>query len=436
MKIIVIGTGYVGLVAGTCFAELGFLVKCLDQDSAKIDLLRSGRVHIYEPGLEELVKKNINNERLQFATDKSILKDSDLILIAVGTPAQQDGSANLSYLYQALDDIIKEVPQGKPIMVKSTVPVGTAKNIADYLLKKAPGKTFDIISNPEFLREGSAVHDFMRPERVVIGANKRGQKIAEELYNPLAKRGIPVLYMDNQTAELAKYTANCYLAMRIAFLNEIADIAEAAEADIEKIAECIGMDSRIGRKYLRAGPGFGGSCFPKDTAALSYMAHYYNQPSQILKATIQANQTRKEKMVNRVVSELGEGNLSQKKCAILGVTFKADTDDIRDSLSIDIINALLKLGVAVSIYDPRGTESIKRMFGDTLMYSKNPYEAAEGADISVIITEWDEFSTIDMNLLSARMKNGVLLDFRNMFSLDEMKKNSIKYISIGRPIVN
>jgi len=435
MRIVVIGTGYVGLVAGTCFSELGLQVQCLDQDPDKINLLNSGKIHIYEPGLEELVAKNIRSNRLSFTLDKSILSGADLILIAVGTPAKEDGSANLTYLNQVVQDIAHHCPQGKPVMIKSTVPVGTAKNVAKQLKDLRPDACYEIISNPEFLREGSAVQDFMRPERVVIGCNETIQGVVKKMYTPLTNRGIPLLFTDNQTAELIKYTSNCYLAMRIAFLNEIADIAEVVDANIDQIADGIGMDSRIGRKYLSAGPGFGGSCFPKDTAALSHIAHTHGKPSKILDATIEANNHRKISMINKITSAL-DGKLDNKKCAILGLTFKADTDDVRDGPSLDIIPALLAKGITISSYDPRGMDEARKIFGDKITYHNNPYEATDSADVAVILTEWAEFSAIDLMQMTGSMKSPVIVDLRNMFTIDKMANLGINYISIGRPRVS
>lgn len=435
MRIVVIGTGYVGLVAGTCFAELGLQVQCLDQDKDKINLLNSGKIHIYEPGLEELVAKNLRSNRLSFSLDKKILADADLILIAVGTPAQPDGSANLTYLNQVVHDIAEHRPHGASVMIKSTVPVGTAKDVAKQFKSLCPKAVFEVISNPEFLREGSAVQDFMHPERIVIGCSEAARDVVNRMYYPLTNRSIPLLFTDNQTAELIKYTSNCYLAMRIAFLNEMADIAESVGANIEEVADGIGMDSRIGRKYLSAGPGFGGSCFPKDTAALSHIAHCYGKPSAILDATIKTNTARKSSMIDKIISALNN-SADNKKCAILGLTFKADTDDVRDGPSLDIIPALLKKGVSIASYDPRGMDEAKKIFGNTISYHTSPYEAADNADVLVILTEWAEFSAIDLTTIAKSMKNPVIVDLRNMFSLDKMADFKIKYISIGRPTIN
>jgi UDPglucose 6-dehydrogenase len=435
MNIVVVGTGYVGLVAGTCLAELGLKVQCLDNNQEKINSLNAGRIHIYEPGLEELMLKNVRSNRLSFSVDKNILAHADLILVAVGTPAGLDGRANLDHLFQVVEDIAIYCHTSVPIMIKSTVPVGTAQKVAARFNDLKPGNHLDIISNPEFLREGCAVNDFMRPERIIIGGTLSSHAIVKTLYAPLINRGIPILFTDNQTAELIKYTANCYLAMRIAFLNEIADIAEATCANIEHVADGIGMDSRIGRKYLSAGPGYGGSCFPKDTTALLHVAHDYGRPSKILAATIESNNERKFNMVTKITEAL-EGTVKDKKCAILGLTFKADTDDVRDGPALDIIPGLLDKGAIISSYDPRGIEEARKIFSDSITYHNTPYEAAQGADVVVILTEWDEFTVIDLNMLANQMRKRVIVDLRNMFKPNELIGLNIKYISIGRPIIH
>lgn len=435
MQITVVGTGYVGLVAGACFAELGLYVKCLDHDHNKIKLLNSGKIHIYEPGLEEIVAKNIKSNRLTFSTDKGCLVNADLVLIAVGTPAQEDGNANLTYLHQVVEDIAAFCPQGKPVMIKSTVPVGTAKIVSERFKNLNPNAFFEVISNPEFLREGSATEDFMDPERIIIGGSDKGHLIAKKIYASLIERNVPMLFTDNQTAELIKYTANCYLAMRLAFLNEVADVAEAVGADINHVADGIGMDSRIGRKYLNAGPGYGGSCFPKDTTALSHIAHNCGAPSKILDATIEANNGRKKLMVSKIFNALNEVDAAKKRCAIWGLTFKAGTDDVRDGPSLYIIPPLVDAGIEIVVYDPRGMDEAKKIFDDKIVYASSLYEAADGADLIVILTEWDEFYNLDMSLLSKSMNNPVILDLRNIFSLEEMIGKGVKYISIGRPTV-
>jgi UDPglucose 6-dehydrogenase len=429
MKITVVGTGYVGLVAGACLAEFGLNICCLDKDAGKIALLNSGKIHIHEPGLQELVQHNLSAGRLKFSTDSSNLDWADVLIIAVGTPQSDDGSADLSFLNGAISDIATHAKTDKTIMIKSTVPLGTAKMVSDKLKLLAPMLNFDIISNPEFLREGSAVRDFLEPDRVVIGYNtSKAKEVAANIYKPLSSKGIPITYTKNTTAELIKYAANSYLAMRIAFINEIADICEEVDADIEEVADGIGQDKRIGRHYLRAGPGYGGSCFPKDTLALNYAAEKIGTPSKLVQATILSNELRKEKMADKILNNLKSGNT----VAIMGLTFKADTDDLRDSPSIPIIKTLIEKGCKIIAYDPCIKILCEPFIHENITLATSIEEAVEKADIVAFVTEWNEFQLLDPKIFINNMKNPLVVDYRNIFDPFIMKNLGVKYISVGR----
>ena len=432
MNITIIGTGYVGLVTGACFAELGINVCCLDNDIQKISNLENGILPIYEPGLKDLVIKNYNNGSLTFSTDKSNLDASDILMIAVGTPESENGSASMRYVHAVVDDICSNVSSNKIVIVKSTVPVGTAKELQQLFIKKAPNISFDIVSNPEFLREGYAVHDAMSPDRVVIGTNNSTSKKAlEELYRPFEKKNVPIVFTDNQTAELIKYTANCYLAMRIGFINEIADLCESVGANVTDVAKGVGLDNRIGLHYLQPGPGFGGSCFPKDTKALTYIARQYNANSKIIETVIDSNDKRKKGIACRVLQNIPK--VKDPVVAVLGLAFKANTDDMRDSASIDIINTLLDNNVSIQAYDPEAHEEAYKIFGDRLKYSKDSYEACVNAHLVVIVTEWPEFVSLDLKLLAIKMTSPNLVDLRLLYSQDEVKEAGfVNYDMIGK----
>ncbi len=436
MKVTVIGTGYVGLVAGTCFSNFGIEVNCIDNDINKISALKEGKIPIYEPGLEELVVKNCKDGHLSFSTDKSLLDKADVLVIAVGTPSGEDGNANLTYLDSVLEDIAKYASKDKFIMIKSTVPVGTAKRVKAALESKRKDLKFNIISNPEFLREGSAVNDFLNPDRIVIGTmNEESKEIARKLYGPLLIHGAYIEFTDNSTAEIIKYAANGFLAMKVAFINEISDIAEKFGGNIEDIARGIGSDKRIGKHFLKPGPGYGGSCFPKDTLALAKIANDAGSPSLIINAVIESNNNRKQEMADKIINAL-EGGVKDKHIAVLGLTFKAETNDMRDSASIDIINKLINCGAIIKAYDPKGMEEAKMVFGNNVIeYCKDPYHTAAGADVLCIITEWPEFTTLNLDTIKSLMKTPTIVDFRNIYSLSEMKTLGYNYISLGRSIV-
>lgn len=431
IKITIIGSGYVGLVAGACFANLGFKVCCLDNNEKKIQSLKKGVIDIYEPGLAELVKNNIENNHISFSTNKNELNSSEIIIIAVGTPQNSDGNADLSYLDSVIDDIINIATQDKYIIIKSTVPVGTANKISRVLKKRKPDINFEVISNPEFLREGSAVRDFMEPDRIILGCTSEiAKKIMLKIYTPFAQKDIPLIFTKNSTAELIKYASNCYLAMRIAFINEIADIAEMIDANIEEVSVGMGYDKRIGRHYLHAGPGFGGSCFPKDTTALSNIARSIGAPSKLINAVIQSNNERKSKIAQKILNIIHPPH--GKTIAILGLTFKPDTDDIRESPSLNIIFKLIEVGAVIKAYDPSNPQEIKNIFKDQVTYADSTDEAIEGADALVIVTEWAEFKLLQLQQLKSQLKQPIIIDLRNIFNPAEAQNLGITYISIGR----
>ena len=430
MNITIIGSGYVGLVAGASFASYGFDVCCYDNDPDKINLLKSGKIHIHEPGLEEQVKKGLLNH-LTFSNDISSLDAGNILIIAVGTPEGEDGSADLVHIDAVVRDIAHVVTKNKYIIIKSTVPVGTAERVKKKLAELRPELQFEIISNPEFLREGSALRDFNEPDRVVIGcASREAKQVAKTLYKPLISKDVPIFFTTNITAEIIKYAANSYLAMRIAFINEMADICEKVDADIEEVAQGIGYDKRIGRHYLHAGPGFGGSCFPKDTKALAKIATDYGAKSNIIDAVISSNRKRKESMAVKILNALG--NPKSKTIAVLGLTFKADTDDMRDSPSLVIIPKLLEAGVKVQAYDPSNPEVAKKIFASSITFMHSVTEVLKNVDAMVIITEWPEFKLLDFNEVKKLMKAPLIIDLRNLFNIQEVRDLGIRYISVGR----
>jgi len=430
LKIAVIGTGYVGLVAGVCFAALGHDVICLDKDKSKIHNLKKGIIPIHEPDLPELLQKCVNKGNLSFSTDYSDMNACEVVIIAVGTPATKSGAANLKYLNEVVEKIATISTENKVVVIKSTVPVGTAGQVKSQFTKIRPDLKFELISNPEFLREGSAVFDFMKPDRVVIGCEKGAKKYAEELYRPLTAKNIPIIYVSNTTAELIKYSANCYLAMRIAFINEMADLAEKAGADIDEIAKGMGHDKRIGLHYLKAGPGYGGSCFPKDTQALVRYAKDQKANSKIIEAVIKSNKERKEKMAAKVINAAKE--VKGKTIAVLGLAFKADTDDLRDSASIVLVNKLTKAGYEVKAYDPSKPYKEARKLMKGLEFANSANEAIKDADVICIATEWSEFKNIDLAKAKKIVKHKVIIDLRNVISKEYAVDSGFKYISVGR----
>jgi UDPglucose 6-dehydrogenase len=432
MRVVMIGTGYVGLVSGACFADFGHIVTCIDKDAAKIAGLKAGVMPIYEPGLEGLVKRNVEAGRLFFATaDKAALAAADAVFIAVGTPSRRgDGHADLSYVHAAAEEIARDVAGFTVVVTKSTVPVGTGDEIDAILRRAAPEADIAVVSNPEFLREGAAIDDFKRPDRVVVGLeDDRARPVMTELYRPLFLNETPILFTDRRTAELTKYAANAFLALKITYINEIADLCEKVGADVQQVARGIGLDNRIGRKFLNAGPGYGGSCFPKDTLALVRTAQDAGAPLRLIETTAQVNAARKKSMAGRVVEALG-GAAAGKVVAVLGLTFKPNTDDMRDAPSLDIVPALTALGATVQAYDPEGHEA--RTLFPRAVFKDGPYEAAEGADALVIITEWDQFRALDLDRVRNVMRTPVVIDLRNIYRPDEMRRRGFAYMSIGR----
>jgi UDPglucose 6-dehydrogenase len=429
MKITIIGTGYVGLVAGVGFADFGIEVVCLDKNEEKIRLLNDRVIPIHEPGLQEAVNKYIGNN-LFFSSNKKDLNSSNVIIIAVGTPSKADGSADLSYLESAIADICEHATSNKTIIIKSTVPIGTAAMIRKKVSDIRPDLSFDIISNPEFLREGSAVYDFLNPDRIVIGViGEEAKETSERLYGTLKNKGVPILFTDNNTAEIIKYAANCFLATRVAFINEIADICEKVGANIEEVSSGMGYDKRIGRHYLNAGPGFGGSCFPKDTMALNYTSKAINAHSKIIDAVIKSNDIRKRQIAKKISGSLQKENC--KTVAILGVTFKADTDDLRDSAALVIVPYLINRGFEIKVYDP-SLYLNNEFFSDTIVYSDSLEQALDQSDAAVIITEWSEFRSMNLPLVKKHLRKHVIYDLRNLFVPEKMREMGFKYYSIGR----
>lgn len=436
MKIAVVGTGYVGLVTGTCFAETGNTVTCIDIDKEKVDKLKSGRITIYEPGLEQLFERNIKQGRLLFTTSLSDgIKGADVIFLALPTPPGEDGSADLKYILAVADELGPLLEEYTVIVDKSTVPVGTADKVRDRIAKKAKVE-FDVVSNPEFLREGVAVEDFMKPERVVIGTRSpRARKIMETLYSPFVRQGNPLVFMDERSAELTKYAANSFLATKISFMNEVANLCELLGADVDAVRKGIGTDSRIGKRFLFPGIGYGGSCFPKDVQALAKSAEDTKYDFKILRAVMDVNKFQKTKLIDRI-KEYFSGNLKGKQIAVWGLAFKPHTDDIREAPSLYNIEALLKEGAVVRAHDPEAMDNVRKIFGDKIQYFENPYEAAEGADAIFIATEWPEFRTPDFEKLSKVVKSKVIFDGRNVYELSVMKEYGFVYYSIGREVVN
>lgn len=437
MKIAVIGTGYVGLVSGTCFAELGHFVTCIDRDKAKIASLLKGIIPIYEPDLDNLVAENVRCKRLQFTTElKAPLKEADAVFLAVGTPTNpKDGSADLRYIFDAAEQIAPLMKSDAVVVTKSTVPVGTAQRLQAAIQKKRGKKDIHIASNPEFLREGCAVNDFMQPDRIIIGTTTaKAEEVLRKLYLPLTGRGVPLIATDTQTSELTKYAANAFLATKIAFINEMADLCERNNADVETLAVGMGLDPRIGRTFLKTGPGFGGSCFPKDTLALHYTAKQSKVGNLIVPAVIRSNEQRKANMAEYIIRSLG-GSVKGKTLAILGLTFKANTDDMRDSASLVIVPALLKAGAKLQLFDPQGMEQAKLTISKhkNITWGASAEQALAKADAAVILTEWNIFSTLDWQKAKAKMAQPVIVDLRNLFAPEQMAAQGFSYFSVGRP---
>lgn len=434
MKITMIGAGYVGLVSGTCFADFGHSVVCVDLDQRKIDALLSGIMPIYEPGLAELVASNVAGGRLSFTTDlKAGVAGADAVFIAVGTPSRRgDGHADLTYVYQATRDIAAAITGPLVVVTKSTVPVGTGDEVERILREVAPGAEVAVVSNPEFLREGAAISDFKRPDRIVIGTtDARAKLVMQDVYRPLYLNQAPLLFTERRTAELIKYAANAFLATKITFINEMADLCEAVGADVQDVARGIGLDNRIGSKFLHAGPGYGGSCFPKDTLALLKTAEDHDVPSRIVEAVVQVNDSRKRAMGRKIIQAMG-GDARGKTVGLLGVTFKPNTDDMRDAPSIAIAQALQDAGANVVAYDPEGMEAAKSVMPG-VTFKSDPYAVAEGADALALVTEWDAFRALDLARIAKAMNSPVLVDLRNVYKAEEAVRHGLRYSSIGRP---
>lgn len=435
MKIAVVGTGYVGLVTGTCFAETGNTVTCIDIDQSKVEKLKNGKITIYEPGLEQLFERNVKQERLFFTTSLAEgIKEAKIIFLALPTPPGEDGSADLKYILKVADDLGPLLEEYTVIIDKSTVPVGTADKVRSRIEAKAKVE-FDVVSNPEFLREGVAVEDFMKPERVVIGTtSSRARKIMENLYAPYVRQGNPLVFMDEKSAELTKYAANSFLATKISFMNEIANLCELVGADVDAVRKGIGTDSRIGKRFLFPGIGYGGSCFPKDVQALAKSASDSKYDFKILRAVMDVNTNQKTKLTEHINRHFN-GNLKGKTIAIWGLAFKPHTDDIREAPALYNIEEFLKKGAIVKVHDPEAMENVKRIFGNKIQYFDTAYEAAENADAIFIATEWPEFRTPDFEKLSSVVKAKVIFDGRNVYELDVMKEQGFTYYSIGREVV-
>jgi UDPglucose 6-dehydrogenase len=432
MRVAMIGTGYVGLVSGACFADFGHEVICVDKDEAKIEAIRAGKMPIYEPGLAVLVARNVEAGRLSFETDAGdAVKGADAVFIAVGTPSRRgDGYADLSYVYAAAEEIAPLLDGFTVVVMKSTVPVGTGDEIETILKRARPDAQFAVVSNPEFLREGAAIEDFKRPDRVIVGLDdERARPVMAELYRPLNLNETPMLYVDRRSSELAKYASNAFLAMKITFINEIADLCEAVGADVQQVARGIGLDKRIGSKFLHAGPGFGGSCFPKDTLALVRTAHDARAPLNLVETTVRVNAARKKAMAGKVADALA-GDLRGKLIGVLGLTFKPNTDDMREAPSLQIIPALIAMGATVQAYDPQGHEA--RQLLREVEFKNGPYEALQGADCAVIITEWDEFRALDLDRVLQVMNRPLVVDLRNIYKPDELRSRGFTYLSVGR----
>jgi len=437
MKITIIGTGYVGLVSGTCFAEFGVNVVCVDKDLKKIENLKKGVIPIYEPGLDTLVRKNVDEKRLSFETNlENALAESSAIFIAVGTPSRRgDGHADLTFVYDAAKEVGSKLDHYAVIVNKSTVPIGTGKKVFEIIKEVNPSLNFDVASNPEFLREGSAINDFMRPDRVVIGCeSEKAKNILKELYRPLFLLETPILFTKRETAEMIKYAANSFLATKITFINEIADLCEKVGANVNDVSTGIGLDGRIGKKFLHPGPGYGGSCFPKDTLALVKTAQDYKSPVGLVEHVVKSNKTRKENIYKKILDMLPNDD-KEKIVTILGLTFKPNTDDMRDSPSLDIIPKLIKNNCKLKVFDPEGMNEAKKYlskYNEHITYCEDSYGASENSQALVILTEWNQFRALDFNKLKKVLLNPVIIDLRNIYNPKELSEKGFRYYSVGR----
>ncbi|MBV2143959.1 UDP-glucose/GDP-mannose dehydrogenase family protein [Falsochrobactrum sp. TDYN1] len=432
MKLAMIGTGYVGLVSGVCFAEFGFHVTCVDKNPSIIERLRAGQVTIFEPGLDEVMARNIRDGRLTFSTELAAsVADADVILIAVGTPSRRgDGEADLQYIEAAADEIAAAMKPGAVVVIKSTVVVGTNARIRDRIAAARPGVGFSMVSNPEFLREGSAIEDFMRPDRVVVGVeDERGKTAMQRLYRPLYLRETPMVITSLENAEIIKYAANAFLAMKVTFINQVADLCEKTGGNVQEVARAIGMDNRIGPKFLHAGPGFGGSCFPKDTRAFAATGKHYDARQSLIEEVISVNEARKQSMAERIVAAARENDANS--VAVLGVAFKPNTDDIRESPSLDIIAAIQKAGISVRAHDPEAMEGAKALLPGVI-WCNSAYEAATGAGVVALLTEWNAYRALNLKRIAEAMDGNVLIDLRNVYKPEDVAGTGLDYRSVGR----
>ncbi|ADH90611.1 nucleotide sugar dehydrogenase [Ancylobacter novellus DSM 506] len=434
MRVAMIGTGYVGLVSGTCFSDFGHEVTCIDKDAAKIERLKAGEMPIFEPGLDDLVRRNAAAGRLQFDTDLThAVREAEVVFIAVGTPSRRgDGHADLSYVHAAAREIARAADGFTVVVTKSTVPVGTGTDLEHIIREEAPNADIAVVSNPEFLREGAAIEDFKRPDRIVIGTgDERAQHVMAALYRPLSLNAAPLMFTERNTAELIKYASNAFLAMKITFINEIADLCEKVGGDVQEVARGIGLDRRIGPKFLHAGPGYGGSCFPKDTLALMRTAQEAGTPLRLIETVTTVNDSRKAAMGRRVLDAL-EVPARGATVGVLGLTFKPNTDDMRDSPAIHIVQSLLDRGVRVRAYDPAGMEEAKKVLPDGIDYASSPYDCADAADCLVIVTEWDAFRALDLDRLKTLLKSPIVVDLRNIYPPEDLIERGFKYVGVGR----
>ncbi len=436
MRVAMIGSGYVGLVSGACFSEFGHAVICVDKNPERIEALERGEIPIFEPGLEDLVARNVKAGRLSFTQDiKAAMAQADAVFIAVGTPSRRgDGEADLSYVYAAAKEIAESMTRPTLVVTKSTVPVGTGREVERIIRTTRPDADFEVASNPEFLREGAAIEDFMRPDRVVCGAeSERARELLRALYRPLYINETPILFTSLETAELIKYAANAFLATKITFINEIADLCERTNVNVQDVAKGIGLDGRIGGKFLHAGPGYGGSCFPKDTQALVAAGRKHGAPLRIVETVVDINELRKQRMAEKILAALGN-DAQGKTIAVLGLTFKPETDDMRDSPSLVIVPALQKAGAAIRAFDPEGMHEAGKLMGG-MVECKDAYDACAGADAAVIVTEWNQFRALDLVRLKSLLRQPLLIDLRNIYKPHEMAAAGFAYHSVGRPSV-
>ena len=434
MNVVMIGAGYVGLVSGACFAEFGASVVCVDKDESRIDALRRGEIPIYEPGLDDLVERNVQAGRLAFTTDLAEpVGGADLVFIAVGTPTRRgDGYADLKYVYAAAEEVAAYLQHYTVIVDKSTVPVGTAREVERVIRKANPDADFDVASNPEFLREGSAITDFMRPDRVVLGVESpRAEAMLRELYRPLNLIEAPIQVTDLESAEIIKYASNAFLATKISFINEISQLCEKTGADVHAVAKGMGLDGRIGKKFLHAGPGYGGSCFPKDTVALIRMAQEHGVSSRIVEAVVEVNASQKARMVAKVREALG-GSVADRHIAVLGLTFKPETDDMRDAPSLAILPALADRGALITAHDPAGMEEAKKVLPESISYADSIDATVTGADAVILMTEWNQYRGLDLAKLKSQMRGNVFVDLRNVYERSMMEKHGFEYACVGR----